>query len=260
MTATHASASCPVVPPYAALALPLAELAGGRRAARRRAGRAALLAAQAAARLAAIFRGGLRRRRPPAAPHARQRRALSPVGAAGGHLARAGRWRAAARGPLVSLAPRLQPVRAGARCVGDLREPWQSPGRLDRHHAAGAPAVAPQYAHAAGQAAAGGARAATGAVLFQEADPRGLPQLRALRTQRRRRGRRQRDLLRQARGGAQPARSAHAGRDPAGSLPPADARRDPPAQGLTSPLQHLRQRHRGAGAKANRPSNGRMGS
>ena len=61
-----------------------------------------------------------------AAAGAGQRRSLSPVGAAEGHVAAAGRCGAAARGPLVLVASGLQSLRPGARRLGDLCAPRQS--------------------------------------------------------------------------------------------------------------------------------------
>jgi len=176
------------------------------------------VAASAAARAAAQFHRVLRRQRPPVAADAGQRPAIPPVGTAERDLAATRGRRAAARGPLVLVASRLQCLGAAARRMGHLRAASPSAGRLHHHHAARPPAVGAGYAHAAGQAAAGRIRAASRTVLLQARHPRGLPQRRALRRQRAGRGRRQPRVFRQAGRRPHPAGSTDAGGDPAGTV------------------------------------------
>src|SRR5579859_2112157 len=101
----HAFLHSPLLAGHRSLGRALAELAGRRGPAGGIARRLSVVAAPTVEYLATLVHGGLRRTWTTDASYAGKRRALPPVGSTGGCIPGTGRWRAAARGSLVSLAP-----------------------------------------------------------------------------------------------------------------------------------------------------------
>ena len=115
----------------------------------------------------------LRQSQAPAAPHAGQRRAIPATGAAAKDQPEISRIRFALRRQLVPLAPRFQPMVAGARRIHHRHRPAPH-RRLHHHDAGGAPNLPAGYAHHSRQAGADPARRPARIPVHQGRDPRSL--------------------------------------------------------------------------------------